>query len=287
MKARRALIVMLMLAANAVAATPSLIFTPTQVIFPPQAVGAGGPSKDITIQLSQAGTLTVTSTTASPGFAVPPNACAGNLAPGTQCPIPVSFVPPSPGPLQGTVSVSFVSSTAATQSVPVCGTALPGTGDFTVGFLASCFSSGSGTTSVFSLAVFPNAFSGTVTLSCVSASSTLPCSVSPSSVTLSGTTPVSITVTVGTTTARSPHPSPRGTLGVLGIAAIVLSCAIGRGEGRRAAAGLTLVVMLGASFIGCGATTTTTRRTVQANTVTITASGNAITHQNTLSLSPQ
>src|SRR5262249_39550202 len=154
----------------------------------------------------------------------------------------------------------------------------------TVGFLASCFSSGSGTTSVFSLAVFPNAFSGTVTLSCVSASSTLPCSVSPSSVTLSGTTPVSITVTVSTTTAPAPHPPPRARLGVLGTAACVLPSATGRGEGRRAAAGLTLVVMLGPWFTGWGATTTPTGRTVRANPATTPASGNAITHQNTLSL---
>jgi hypothetical protein len=288
MKVRQALIVMLMLTANAVAATPSLIFTPTQTIFPPQAVGAGGPSKDITIMLSQTGSLQVTGTTASAGFTAP-NSCGGNLPPGIQCPIPVSFTPPSPGPLQGAVSVSYVSSAAATQSVPVCGTALPGTGDFTVGFLSSCFASGSGTSSVFNLAVYPNAFSGTVTLSCVTTVSNVPCSVNPSSVTLSGSTPVNIAVTAGSTTAgvRSPHPSLRQVLaGIMGLAAMVLLCAIGYGATRRSLVSFALVVMVAASFIGCGATTTTTRRAVQANAVTITATGsNLITHRTSLNLS--
>src|SRR5262249_17545130 len=154
MKARQALIVMLTLAANARAATPSLIFSPTQVIFPPQAVGAAGPSKNVTISLSQTGTLTVTSTTASSGFTVP-NSCAGNLPSGFQCPIPVSFAPTGAGPIQGTVSVSFVSSAAASQSTPVCGTGLPGSGDFTVGFVFSCFATTATGPSVFNLAVFP------------------------------------------------------------------------------------------------------------------------------------
>jgi hypothetical protein len=286
MKIRQALIVTLMLATSAVAATPSLIILPNPPnVFPPQAVGAIGPGKTVTIQLSQTGSLQVTGTTATPPFTAS-NSCNGDLPPAIVCPIPITFVAQAAGPAQGMVSISYTSSAAATQSTSVCGTGLSGPGDFTVGFVFDCFATATGTSSVFNLAVYPNAFNGTANLSCTTAASSVPCTVSPATVTLSGSTAVNITVTANSATSRvrSPHLAPRRALGMLGLEAIVLLCGAGRGVRRRAAVCLALSTLVAVVLVGCGGSSTI--KVPQITSVTITATGsNAVTHQSSLTLS--
>lgn len=170
MKVLSAFIVMLLCAASALAATPSLIFLPDQVVFPPLAVGATGPAQTVTIQLSQTGTLTLNGVTATSGFAAQLG-CGSDLPPGILCPIAVTFVPSAPGLQQGSISVSYTSSAAATQSKTICGTGLPAANDFAIGFVFDCTATASGANSTIGLAIYPNAFNGTVNLSCTAAAS--------------------------------------------------------------------------------------------------------------------
>lgn len=275
----------LLCTASALAATPSLIFLPDQEVFPPLAVGASGPARTVTIQLSQTGTLTLSGVTATSGFAAQLG-CGSDLPPGILCPIAVTFVPSTPGLQQGSISVSYTSSAAATQSKTICGTGLPPANDFAIGFVFDCTASTSGAASVIGLAVYPNAFNGTVNLSCTAAGS-VPCSVNPTSVTLAGSTPVNFTVnaTLAAGNVRPLFRAPARTLGMMGLACIVLLLGLGHGK-RRVAFGLLLFGLSAAFFAGCGSSSSTPGPA--SSQVTITAAGsNGATHQSTFNLKPQ
>jgi hypothetical protein len=267
-----------LLAANALAATPSLLFLPDQEVFPALAVGATGPARTVTVRLSQTGTLTLTGVTASPGFSAQLG-CGSDLPPEILCPIAVTFVPQAPGLQQGNIAVSYTSSAAATQTKAVCGTGLPAGGDFAIGFVFDCTLAGRPS---ITLAVYPNAFNGTVNLSCTNPAA-LPCSVNPTSVTLAGSTPVNFTVSA-TTSAKSFHPlfsNPAGELVLAGLAGIVVL-----GRGKRRAAPRLLVLGLIAVIVACGGNST--HQPMSSSVITITAAGsNGTTHQSTFDLNPQ
>ena len=252
------------------------------------AVGATGPARTVTIQLSQTGTLTLNGVTATSGFAAQLG-CGSDLPPGILCPIAVTFVPSAPGLQQGSISVSYTSSAAATQSKTICGTGLPAANDFAIGFVFDCTASASGANSTIGLAIYPNAFNGTVNLSCTAAASA-PCSVSPTSVTLAGSTPVNFTVNA-TLAAGNLHPlftTPARTLGMMGLACIVLVSGLGGfGHGkRRVALALLLFGLSAAFFAGCGGSSPTNNPA--SSQITITAAGsNGTTHQSSFNLKPQ
>jgi len=285
MKVLLAFTMMLLCTAGSLAATPSLIFLPDQQVFPPLAVGATGPARTVTIQLSQTGSLTLNGVTATAGFAAQLG-CGSDLPPGILCPIAVTFVPSAPGLQQGSINVTYTSSASATQSKFVCGTGLPAANDFAIGFVFDCTASASGANSTIGLAVYPNAFNGTVNLSCTMATSA-PCSVSPTSVTLAGSTPVNFTVNA-TLTAGNVRPlfgTPARTVGMMGLACIVLVFGFRSGR-RRVRLGLLLFGLSAAFFAGCGGSSSTNGPA--SSQITVTAAGsNGTTHQNTFNLKPQ
>lgn len=285
MKTLQAFTVMLLCTASALAATPSLIFLPDQEVFPPLAVGATGPARTVTIQLSQTGSLTLNGVTATAGFAAQLG-CGSDLPPGILCPIAVTFVPSAPGLQQGSVNVTYTSSSAATQSKAVCGTGLPAANDFAIGFVFDCTASASGANSTIGLAVYPNAFNGTVNLSCTTATSA-PCSVSPTSLTLAGSTPVNFTVNATLAAANVPplFITPARTVGMMGLACIMLAFGFSNGR-RRVMLGLLIFGLSAAFFAGCGGSSSTNGPA--SSQITITAAGsNGTTHQSTFNLKPQ
>lgn len=286
MKIILAFLLLFLGATTALAATPSLIFLPDQEVFPPLAVGASGPSQTVTIQLSQTGTLTLSGVTATSGFSAQLG-CGSDLPPGILCPIAVTFVPSAPGLQQGSINVTYKSSASATQSKSVCGTGLPAANDFAIGFVFDCTGATSGTTSAITLAVYPNAFNGSVNLSCSTASSA-PCTVSPATVTLAGSTPVNFTVnaTLAAGNVRPLFGTPTRTVGMMaGLACIVLFCGLGRGR-RRVTLGLLLFGLSAAFFAGCGGSSSTNGPA--SSQITVTAAGsNGTTHQSAFNLKPQ
>jgi hypothetical protein len=285
MKIILAFLLLFLGATTALAATPSLIFLPDQEVFPPLAVGASGPSQTVTIQLSQTGTLTLSGVTATSGFSAQLG-CGSDLPPGILCPIAVTFVPSAPGLQQGSINVAYTSSAAATQSKTVCGTGLPAANDFAIGFVFDCTASTSGATSVIGLAVYPNSFNGTVNLSCTAAGSA-PCSVSPTSVTLAGSAPVNFTVnaTLAASNVRPLFGTPARTIGMVGLACIVLVFGFSHGR-RRARLGLLLFGLSAAFFAGCGGSSSTNGPASSQITI-IAAGSNGTTHQSTFNLKPQ
>ena len=278
MKILQLFLLLLLLAANAPAATPSLLFLPDQEVFPPLAVGATGPARTVTVRLSQTGSLTLTGVTASPGFSAQLG-CGSDLPPEILCPIAVTFVPQAPGLQQGNIAVSYSSSAAATQTKAVCGTGLPAGGDFAIGFVFDCTLAGRPS---ITLAVYPNAFNGTVNLSCSNAAS-LPCSVNPAAVTLAGSTPVNFTLS-SSTAAKGFRPLFTGPAGAMAMTWLACIVVLGMRK-RRMALGLLMLGVI-AAIVACGGSSP--HQPLSSSVITITAAGsNGTTHQSTFDLNPQ
>jgi hypothetical protein len=123
------------------------------------------------------------------------------LAVGASCTISVSFIPTAPGELRGAVVVRH----DAAGSPEIIGMLGTGGVDFSIEVPSGSSTTATitaGQTATFNLEISPSGFTGEVALSCTGAPQGATCTVSPSSVTLDGSTPVGVTVTV-TTTARS------------------------------------------------------------------------------------
>ncbi|MFT4113003.1 FG-GAP-like repeat-containing protein [Silvibacterium sp.] len=136
-----------------------------------------------------------------------------------------------------------------------------------------------GQTGVVTLALAANeTFSGAVSLACSGAPADSTCSVSPSSVTLTGGGQATATLVVTTTTAKSALETPAGPLsspftsGALSLAALA-GLFIGRKTRRRFLGMLSLLVLLisgAAGLTGCGDTPVNTA-TKGSYTITVTA----------------
>jgi FG-GAP-like repeat/Abnormal spindle-like microcephaly-assoc'd, ASPM-SPD-2-Hydin len=180
--------------------TSQLGVTPTSLTFASQSVGTASAAQTVTVTNGSASAITVSQISATGDFKETNN-CGSAVAATSSCQISVTFTPTEGGSRTGTVTVAAGS--GGPQTI-----ALSGTG---VDFSVSTGSSGSGasaTVAAGATATYPLSlaggagFSGSVALTCSGAPTGAACSISPASVTLSGTTPTTATVTV-TTTARS------------------------------------------------------------------------------------
>jgi FG-GAP-like repeat/Abnormal spindle-like microcephaly-assoc'd, ASPM-SPD-2-Hydin/FG-GAP repeat len=192
-----------MLTGTGVAAPPRLNLSPATVTFPSQYVGTTGLPQTVTLTNTSGSTVTISNATASPAdFGVLSN-CPAQVAPNATCAIGVFFDPTTGGNRTGTLSV-VDTGTGSSYTV-----ALTGSGrDFSMTPSSTpSVTVSAGQTANFSLAITPTSgFAQNVALSCSGGPAMSTCSVSPSSVALSGTAAKTVTVSVATSSQGFVSP---------------------------------------------------------------------------------
>jgi YVTN family beta-propeller protein len=153
-------------------------------------------SQDVTLTNSGNGPLNVSSVTATGEFSTTTNCVtASPLAPGATCTESVTFAPTTTGPLTGTLTFTDDSGGVAGSAQTV---SLSGTGvDFTIAASPSSQTIPIAHTAPFTLTLAPvSGFTGTVSLGCSGGPATSTCSISPSSLTLNGTSSATAKVSI-------------------------------------------------------------------------------------------
>jgi uncharacterized repeat protein (TIGR03803 family) len=250
------------LALSGIGVAPAITLSPSSLTFPSQYVGTTGLPQNVTLSNTGVSAVTISSVTTSADFAAT-SGCGNMVQPGISCSIGVFFDPTTSGTRSGTLTV-VDNGSATPQTV-----ALTGMGqDFSMA--ASSSSSATvtaGQTATYTVAVAPvGGFSQTVALSCSGAPAQSTCSVSPSSVKLSGSSPASVTVTVTTAGASASLANPAGLprsgnrlalwLALPGLSGLVLLS--GSVRCRRRVSGMLYILALlcllsvGITWSGCG-----------------------------------
>ena len=178
----------------AVAATANL--SSPSITFNGQVVGSTSAGQSVTLSNTGSAALAVTGVAASganSGDFVVTNNCGVSVAGGANCVINATFKPTAGGTRTATITITD-SATSGTQTI-----ALQGTGeDFSMAFTGGS-TVASGLSENLTLTVTPQGgFTGTVALTCSGAPALSTCTVSPTSVTLNGTTAVTSTFTLST-----------------------------------------------------------------------------------------
>jgi Beta-propeller repeat len=302
--------------------TPNASFSPTALLFGPQAVGTSSAPQTITVTNPFGNDLTFSSIVVSGDFNAS-NTCSGILKgggnPKSSCTIQVSFVPTAGGQRSGTITllstpdnVTTVIALAGTGVAPDFSMATASGGSATATVTA-------GQTATYSLSLTPSGnFSGTVALTCTGAPATTTCTANPASVNLSGSAAVPYTVTVSTVarsgavpgqfvSSNAPPSSPLSPFGHGYPLALMLTplalASLGRlrAATRRSAThgsatcrNLTLALSVVALLvgIGCGgsgssSTPKVTGTTAGTYTLIITATSGATSHTINLTLNVQ
>jgi hypothetical protein len=206
------------------------------------------------------------------------NNCPSSLAPNGSCQINATFTPTAPG----NASASIMIANNAPGSPQTA--ALSGTGqDFSVAPSGpSSATIAPGQAANYTVAVAPDGgFNQTVTLTCSGAPVGSSCSVSPSSVTLNGSSPASVKVTVNTAAASaslmgSDHGSGLALWLGAGLLGFVLPVTQGSERARQTLrTSLRGIVMLGAvclmmTWSACGGGSNGAGTTAGTYTVTVT-----------------
>lgn len=185
---------------------PAASLSPLNVTFPSQYVGTAGLPQTVTVTNTGSATLTISSVATSPADFGALNACGSSVAAGASCSIGVFFDPTTTGTRTGTLSVSD-NAAGSPQTVSLSGTGQ----DFTMAPSGSSTATVSpGQAASYTVAVAPaGGFTQTVSLACTGAPAQSTCSV-PSSVTLNGSTPTKVMVTVTTAGASASLARPAG-----------------------------------------------------------------------------
>ena len=186
---------------------PTASVSPTSLTFSGQILNTTSTAKSVTLTNSGTGTLTISSIAATGNFAVSTgaNACGATLGGGLNCLVYVTFTPTATGTRTGTLSITDNAS-GSPQSVKLSGTGM----DFSVSVSPTTRTiNSSGGSTTFTLTVAPvSGFTGTVAVTCPSVPATFSCTLSPTSVTLSGsskTSTATVKTGVGGTTAKGTY----------------------------------------------------------------------------------
>jgi hypothetical protein len=189
---------------------PTVTFSPSSLTFPAQYVGTSGLPQNVTVTNNGTGPLTISSVTTTVADFGTLNNCTNSVPSGMNCTIGVFFDPTTSGTRNGTLIVTDNAGNSP-QSVPLSGAGQ----DFSVAPSGSSTATVSpGQTATYTLAVAPaGGFKQLVSLTCSGAPPQSTCSV-PSSVTLNGSTPTPVTVTVTTSATSGRLAQPGGFLPV-------------------------------------------------------------------------
>jgi hypothetical protein len=170
-----------------------VVLSPPSITFPNQYVGTAGASQTVTLTNTGSSAITVSSVATSTGDFGSVSSCGSTVAAGSSCSISISFDPTQAGSRTGVLTVT--ASTGAPSTV-----ALTGTGqDFSLTPSSPTATVMPGSAATYAVAVAAlGGFNQTVAFSCSGAPAQSTCSVSPTSVTLNGSTSASVNVTVST-----------------------------------------------------------------------------------------
>jgi hypothetical protein len=249
--------------------------TPASLMFPPTTQGTTSAAMNVTVKnTSTNGSAIFFSNFAASGpFAVSGGTCAitndggpPGLAVGASCTIGVTFTPTGTNASSGTLTITD-NAVDSPQTVALSGTTLvPQTFTLTVG-------GNGGSTAIITpgdTVVFPiiltgsEGATGTVDLFCTPSTPTITCSVTPTSITLNGTTSVNTGISVITYCSWAPPPGgPFGSRGRFGdprrlvipigslLGLLLMLVLFARANRRRWAPALAAVVFLTVGLAGC------------------------------------
>jgi hypothetical protein len=279
---------------------PLTALAPSSVQFNPQTVGTISTAQTVTLTNNGSSALTISSINVTGDFGQT-DVCGATIAAASSCAISVTFSPAGVGSRAGMLTVTD-NSFGSPHNVALTGTGVsfalgPGGGGPTSLTVTA------GTAASFKLQAQGVAgFSGSVGLSanCGSVPLNTSCALSASSVQLSGTTPATFTLTVGTTAQSRLAPLLDGSKGPrepqtflvtaesLSLFAILFLLSLRRRNGLRPAiasvassAAFVLLALSLASCTGSGGSTGTTPGTY---TVTVTASSQGASQTQNLTL---
>ena len=238
------------------------ILSATTLTFAPQAPGTSSSPQTVTLTNLAVAALTLSGITIggsdATGFSQTNN-CPSTLAQNASCQIKVTFTPTAGGGQTASLNVSD-SSHGSPQSV-----ALSGTGqDFSLGITPGSTTVTPGQAGNYTMTVTPlNSFSQKVALTCSGAPAQSTCMVSPSSVTLNGTSNVTASIAVVTSgaSARLSYPGGASRFGLLALWLAPLSFGLvvltgsGGGQSRTRLLRILLLVCMfafGAGISSCG-----------------------------------
>ncbi|HEV2491065.1 MAG TPA: choice-of-anchor D domain-containing protein [Candidatus Acidoferrales bacterium] len=179
---------------------PAVAFSPGSLSFSPTVVGTSSNPKPMTVSNTGNGPLVISNIAVSgadAGDFSETDTCLGvSVASGKSCAVNVNFVPQAFGARTATITLTD-NTVSGSHSFNVSGQAtdfqLAATGGVTTATISA------GQTAIFPLQVNPeNGFTGTVTLGCTNPPPQGGCTVSPTSIQITGSTPVSFNVSVCT-----------------------------------------------------------------------------------------
>jgi phospholipase C len=270
--------------------SPSAVasLSPASLTFPSQVVGTTSSTQTITISDTGGESLQISSIAwggADASDFTETNTCASAISPQKSCAISVTFKPAAGGTRSASLTITDNNSADGTQAVALTGTGATFSITPPTGTSASV---SAGQSAAYSITLQPvGGFNQQVSLSCAFGAPQpvgTSCSVSPSTTTLNGSSPITAKVSV-TTAAQSPI-SPRGRLRpppawkiwtlVLTILSLLITAACGRR--RRAQLALASIALLAALAFACGgegtgSTATTTPPPTPAGNYTLTVTG--------------
>jgi len=226
---------------------PGAGLSTNSLTFPAQIVTTTSSAQSVTLTNTGNAPLNITTIKASGDFALAPSSSPcptpGSLAAGANCIISVTFTPTAGNTRTGALSI-IDNAGNSPQMVNLTGTGE----DFSVSATNASAAVTAGQTATYTVSIAPESgFSQPVALTCAGAPSLANCTVSPSSVTPSGTVASNVTVTVTTVASTSAFPkSPsrftapplrlgpgaRWLLGFIGLA-MMLTFLGTRGQSRR------------------------------------------------------
>jgi hypothetical protein len=188
---------------------PMVSLSSGSLTFPSQWIGTTSAAQNLTLTNTGSAPLAISSIATNGDFAQM-NACGTSVAAGGNCTITLSFTPTSLGARSAMVTLTD-NATGSPHAV-----ALSGTGtDFTATAAQGSQTTATvvaGQTATYNLAFSGTpGFTGTVALTCTGAPSLSTCTITPSLLSLSGTSTVNATVSVSTTArgmAMLRHPLP-------------------------------------------------------------------------------
>jgi hypothetical protein len=281
-------------------APPTVTFQPSTLSFVSQTVGTQSAAQTITLQNAGGLALAISSIQISGDFAETNN-CPASLAALASCTVSVTFTPSATGTRQATLTVADNSANSP-QTVALSGIGTSPSFSFGTGNSNTTTATvTAGQTASYSLSVVSgSSSSGTVMLSCTQAPVNATCSVTPSSLSLTGGSTATFSVNVRTVGSQSAALLMRFSFASAACGFVWLLClpiTLGRNKGFSSGVGLRRLLLLGSAIlaamlgaIGCGggssSTTSPTPSLTPQGTYTlqIVATEGATTHSQPITL---
>ena len=259
---------------------PTIKISPSSITFPGQYVGTSGLPQTVTATNTGNAPLSITSVTASSTDFGVLNTCGSGLAAGSSCTIGVFFDPTASGARSGTLSIAD-NAAGSPQTVVLSGAGQ----DFSFSSSSSTQTITAGQTANYTINVSPvGGFNQAVALTCSGSPAGSACSLSSSSVTLNGSSPASLTVSVTTighsvAGAQASGSSRSGSefpiyFAICGFPGLLLLSTRFRKPGAgvaRVFLGLASLGVLSVTLVGCGGSSG--GGGTPANTYTLTVTG--------------